>query len=317
MIERLRARLETVYGHLDRRLGGVPSLLVRTALAFVRDDGPLVARSIAYYALFTIFPAVLAFIVVSSWVLESEEVQESVAMAISRTMPISADVVAVNIEHLIEARETVGLLALIGLLWSASGVFSALYRGVNRAWGIPKSQLMLSDKVYGLVMMFTVGAFLLLAIAIGPLLGLAGAWRPSLLRLMPGIDAMVSWLSGLVPPLLSVSAFILMYRTMPRTQVKLRDVWLGGLVAGLIWVAGNRIFGWYVGNISMVSVIYGSVGAIIAFLLWCYLSAQILLLGATFTAEFSRWRKAGFPMETRRLSELIAWSPAPVRDEEA
>jgi membrane protein len=56
-------------------------------------------------------------------------------------------------------------------------------------------------------------------------------------------------------------------------------------------------------------VIYGSVGAIIAFLLWCYLSGQILLLGAEFTAEYSRWRLAGRPMETRPLGEWTAdWS---------
>jgi uncharacterized BrkB/YihY/UPF0761 family membrane protein len=50
-------------------------------------------------------------------------------------------------------------------------------------------------------------------------------------------------------------------------------------------------------------------GAIIAFLLWCYLSGQIILLGAEFTAEYSRWRRAGRPMETRPLNEWLAgWS---------
>mgnify|MGYP000975579057 CR=1 FL=1 len=263
-MERLLARLDTLYGRLDRRLGGAPSLLVRTVLAFTRDDGPLIARSIAYYALFAVFPALLAFIVVSSSVLESKEVQESVMVAVSRAVPISADVVAVNIERLIEARETVGLAALIGLLWSSSGVFSALFRAVNRAWGIPRSQLVLSERVYGFVMMFAVGAVLLLDISIGPLLSLARAGRLSSVSRMVGIGAVVGWLAGLLPPLLSVSAFMLMYRTMPRAHVRWRDVWLGGVIAGLIWEAGKRLFGWYVGNLFVFSVIYGSVGAIIA-----------------------------------------------------
>ena len=84
---------------------------------------------------------------------------------------------------------------------------------------------------------------------------------------------------------------------MPRTHVGWRDVWLGGLIAGLIWDAGKEIFTWYVGNVADYDAIYGSVEAIIAFLLWCYLSGQIILLGAEFTAEYSRWRRAGRPVE--------------------
>ncbi|MEJ2732985.1 MAG: YihY/virulence factor BrkB family protein [Anaerolineae bacterium] len=316
--ERLQTRLENVYARLDRRLGGRLSLLVRTALAFDQDDGPLVARSLAYYALFAVFPAILALIVVASAVLESEEVQESVMTLLSQYLPITQDVVAANIEHLLGARETVGLFALVGLVWSASGLFSAIFRSVNRAWGIPKSRLVLSEKLYGLAMIFLVGMFFLLTLVIGPIASLVRAWREPLLGWQPsaplvawlGSSRLAGWLLALVPALLSVGAFILMYRTMPRTRVRWRDVWLGGLVAGLIWEAGKQIFTWYISNFASYNVIYGSVGAIIVFLLWCYLSGQLLLLGAEFTAEVSRWRRAGRPVETRPLREWMAdWSP--------
>ena len=312
--KRLQTWLEKSYAHLDQRLGGRLSLLVRTALAFDQDDGPLVARSLAYYALFAVFPAILALIVVASTVLESEEIQESVMTLLSQYLPITQDVVAANIEHLLGARETVGLLALVGLIWSASGVFSAIYRSVNRAWGIPKSKLVLSEKLYGLLMIFILGTLLLLTLSIGPFVNLVRTWRLSVVGweplVHPATDRLVSWFSTVVPPLLSVTVFILMYRTMPRTRVRWRDVWLGGLITGLIWEAGKQVFAWYVGNFASYSVIYGSVGAIIAFLLWCYLSGQLLLLGAEFTAEVSRWRRAGRPVETRPLSEWMAdWSP--------
>ena len=98
----------------------------------------------------------------------------------------------------------------------------------------------------------------------------------------------------------------LLYRTTPRTRVTWGDVWLGGLIAGLVWEGGKRIFAWYVSNIAAYSVIYGSLGAIIALLLWSYLSAQILLLGAEFTVVYSRWRRAGRPLETRALAVWMA-----------
>jgi membrane protein len=304
--ERLKARLEKLYARLDRRLGGRLSLLVRTALAFGQDDGPLAARSIAYYALFAVFPAILALIVVAGAVLESEEVQESVTALVEQYAPIALDVVEVNIEQLLAMSKTVGLIALVGLLWSASGVVSALFQAVNRAWGVPNSRLVLSARLYGLAMIAVVGAFFLLALSIGPIVSLAQAWRP---LAQPGADRLVSGLSALAQALFSACAFILIYRTMPRTRVGWRDVWLGGLIAGLIWEGGKQIFTWYVGNVANYSAIYGSVGAIIAFLLWCYLSGQILLLGAEFTAEYSRWRRAGRPIETRPLGEWMAdWS---------
>ncbi|MGD8466661.1 MAG: YihY/virulence factor BrkB family protein [Anaerolineae bacterium] len=318
-LERLQARLDKWYARLDRRLGGRLSLLVRTALAFDQDDGPLMARSLAYYALFAVFPAILALIVVASAVLESAEVQESVMALVVQYMPIAQDVVVANIEQLLKARETVGLIALVGLIWSASGVFSAVFRSVNRAWGIPKSRLVLSEKLYGLAMMFVVGTFFLLTLSIGPVVNLARAWRIPVLGWQPaaplavqaGADRLVGWLSALVPPLLSVGAFILMYRTMPRARVRWRDVWLGGLIAGLVWEAGKQLFTWYVGSFAEYNVVYGSVATIIVFLLWSYLSAQIFLLGAEFTAEYSRWRRAGRPLETRPLRAWLAdWSPA-------
>jgi hypothetical protein len=75
-LEKLQAQLETLYGALDWRLGSAPSLLVRSALAFGEDDGPLVARSIACYTLFAVVPAILALVVVVSAVLNTEEIQE-------------------------------------------------------------------------------------------------------------------------------------------------------------------------------------------------------------------------------------------------
>ena len=313
--ERLKARLEKLYARLDRRLGGRLSLLVRTALAYGQDDGPLAARSIAYYALFAVFPAILALIVVASAVLGSEEVQASVMALVEQYMPIAADAVAANIEQFLAMSGTIGLIALVGLIWSASGVASAIFRSVNRAWGIPPSRLALSAKLYGVAMMCVVGALMLVAVSIGPIVSLVQAWQAAVLESQPSAepatDLLVSWLSALAPVLLSVCAFVLMYRTMPRAKVRWRDVWLGGLIAGLIWSVGQEIFVWYVSNLADYDEIYGSVEAIIVFMLWCYLSGQILLLGAEFTAEHSRWRRAGRPMETRPLHEWTAgWSPS-------
>jgi uncharacterized BrkB/YihY/UPF0761 family membrane protein len=142
-LEHLQTRLETLYARLDRRTGGRLSLLVRIALAYLQHDGPLMARSLAYFALFALFPAILALVVVASTVLTSEHVQSSLISLVARIMPMAVDVVATNIEQLLRMRQTVGVLALLVLLWSASGVFKAIFSSVNRAWGVPQMGLAL------------------------------------------------------------------------------------------------------------------------------------------------------------------------------
>jgi membrane protein len=314
VIERIQEHLESLYARLDRRSGGRLSLLVKTALAFDQDDGPIVARSMAYYALFAIFPALLALIVVASSVLDSAQVQDTVTDFVTQYMPIALEFVEDNIKQMLAMRETVGLVALVGLIWSASGVFSAAFRAVNKAWGVPKSKLFFSQKLYGLTIVLIVGVLFVATTAFSAGLSIMREWNLSILGWQPfsepGSRRLVTWLGTLVPAVMAALAFMLMYRTMPQTKVKWREVWLGGLIAGLVWEVGKQLYAWYLANFATNNVVYGSVGAIIGFLLWAYLSAQIFLVGAQFTVVQTDWRRAGCPIETRPLGEWMAdWSP--------
>jgi membrane protein len=229
--QRLKRRLENLYARLDRRLAGSLSLLVRTGLAFGRNGGPLAARSIAYYAVFAVFPALLALLAVASAVLGSEEAQASVMALVAEYAPMASEVVAANIDQLLAMSGTVGLIGLVGLIWSASGVASALFQAVNRAWGVQGGRLVLSARLYSLALLFVVGALLLLGLSIGPIVTFVRTWQLSVLGWQPSAEpaggGLASWLSSLTPALFSVGAFILLYRTMPRTRVGWRDVWLG------------------------------------------------------------------------------------------
>lgn len=317
---RLQAWLDGVYLRLDRRLGGWLTLFIRTGLAFDQDNGAVISRSIAYYALFSLFPLLLVLISVGSAVLTAGATQETILELVERLIPVAADLVQDNIEQVLEAQSTVGILALLGLVWSASGVFTAMYRAVNRAWGNPKSQLFWSEKLFGLAVVLFFGLVLLATTLYSTILSLLRSWQgaffdwelPAYLQTSQLLD----WLSTLLPPLITAIAFIILYRTIPRNRVTWRDVWLGGLVAGLSWEAARRLYTWYLSNVARYSLIYGSVGAIIGFLLWSYLSAMILLLGAEFTAQHTGWCRAGRPLESRPLSQWMSdWSKeSPVQE---
>jgi membrane protein len=301
--ERLLQRLDGLYVRAERLSGGWLSLLHRTWLAFVQDDGPTMARSIAYYALFSVFPLLLAIIALSSSILASEEAQNAILDLVEQYLPVAIPLVEQNIKQVLGSRGTIGVLALAGLLWSASGVFRVIYHAVNRAWGNEKPGPVWAQRFYALTMIVAIGFLLLVTPFFSAVLSFVRGWQVPILGWHPFADPVVGrllgWLSALVPTLLSVAIFALVYRTMPRAPVSWRDVWPGGVAAGLIWEAAKQLFAWYLSSFARYNLVYGSVGAIIAFLLWSYLSAQILLLGAEFTAEYSRWRRNGHRIESR------------------
>ena len=312
-MDRIGRWLDRLYFGIDRRLKGWPTLLVRTGLAFTQDEGAIVSRSIAYYALFSLFPLLLVLISVVSSVLADESALQAVIDLLESILPISTGLARRNIEQVLAARGTVNLVAGLGLVWSASGVFTAIYRAVNRAWGNPKSRMFWTGKLFGLSVVFVAGLVLLASTLVSTSVSVLQSWEGTIFGWQPfsGPEIAALWgrLSVFVPPLISVVTFMVLYRTIPLNRVTWRDVWLGGLIAGLIWEAARQIYAWYLANVATYSLIYGSVGAIIGFLLWAYLSAMILLLGAEFTAQHATWRQSGSPVESAPLSQWVRdWS---------
>ena len=85
--------------------------------------------------------------------------------------------------------------------------------------------------------------------------------------------------------LLPALVFGLIYYFVPNVKVLVKDIWLGGLITGLLWDAGFKGFAWFVRDVSQFTRIHGSIATVIVFLLWIYFSAVILLWGVEFTAS--------------------------------
>jgi membrane protein len=88
--------------------------------------------------------------------------------------------------------------------------------------------------------------------------------------------------------LIVVLGFI--YYFVPNAKVRFRHVWIGAVLTGLVWKGAFAGFSWYIGDVSQLNRIHGSIAAVVIFLFWIYVSAVILLYGVQFTAAYGRLR---------------------------
>jgi membrane protein len=291
---RLRKRAGRIYTSADRKLGGWLSLLCATGREFQNDDGATMAAAIAYYALFSFFPVVLLMITVSSFFFSSATAQREVIAWAELYIPASGDLVRANIGQILRVRGTVSIVALLGLLWSGSGVFTALDRAVNRAWNVTELRPFWQQKLLAFSMIVGAGALLLVSIVSTTFFNVIRRLRLPL----TGWHLFGKWLmvpdllSTLLPVTLTILIFLLIYRMLPGTTVRWSDVWLGALLTGLGWEVAKYLFTWYLANFASYNLVYGSVALLIAFLAWSYYTGLILILGAEFTAEYAKTRRA-------------------------
>jgi len=244
------------------------------------------AAGVAYYALLSLFPLLLGLISLYGLFLSSESVQEQLLDFFRDNFPGSIDWIERNIEDVIRLRGVVGALSLVLLLWSGSRLFSAMRLVVNRAWGIQKGRPFHIGKLIDVSMVLGIGVLAFLSLAATTAIQAAS---PHV-----GLLATVALNFGrLLPFLMNLAIFLIIYKFIPNTKTLWRYVWPGALVAAVVAELAKSLFALYLREFANYDSLYGSLGSVIALLVWVYISALILILGAEFTSEYSRFKNRG------------------------
>jgi membrane protein len=112
-----------------------------------------------------------------------------------------------------------------------------------------------------------------------------------------GLDGVVGFLSRVASNVIAISTLVIatswLYRFAPSMPRRWKRVWPGAMLATTLWSLATLGFGWYVRNIGSYNIMYGSIGAAIALLVWMYLLSLIALLGCAYNAEMERLKKEG------------------------
>jgi len=277
--------------------------LWRGFTGFYNSSDMTFAASIAYYALLSLFPFfLLVFAILGSVTADATE-RTSVLTFVLRYFPRQFGFVTAQLDALQGSRIKLGTAGSILMIWAAMGFFGAISNAVNYAWGVEKQPSYLKHKLIAFLMLITASLLLLAALALLSASSVVGAsWFSHVLTRSPGLLVLRSVAVQWAPTLLFIIVVGLIFYFVPNANVRFRDVWEGAIITGLLWRGALKAFSWYLRDLSRFSV-HGSIAAVVAFLIWVFVSAVILLYGAEFTAAYARLR--------RRRPEDVPAAPTP------
>lgn len=254
-----------------------------------------IAKGAAYSGLLSFIPVLTA----TATLLIQFNAQR-VSQVISRFLfiavpPGTEDMVQYSFTVRGERPVSVLVIATLVSLWAASGLMASLMEGFQATYRLPAGRPFVQQRMVAVLLVLIAAAP---AIAASSLL-VAGDrienWALRALGLIPEgaiLRGPLLIVSSLVRYSLAVGASVIaaagMFYVGPNRKQTWRHVWPGAFVTTLLWLIATVVFGWYVRNIANYNVMYGSVGAVVALIVWMYVLAVVALLGCAYNAERER-----------------------------
>ncbi|MBB3017264.1 membrane protein [Microvirga lupini] len=265
---------------------GWKDILWRTYEEFGKDRVMSVAAGVTYYALLAIFPAIAALVSLYGLFADPVSLQDNLN-TLSGVLPGGAlDIIREQVTRIAsQGGGALGLSFIIGLvisLWSANAGMKAVFDALNIVYDEEEKRSFI--KLNAMSLSFTLGAIVFIILSVTGIIVL-----PIVLDFI-GLGSSLEWLLSLArwPILLLVVVFglSLIYRYGPsRDKAEWKWVTPGGIIAAVLWLAVSMLFSWYVANFGSYNETYGSLGAVIGFMTWIWISSVVVLLGAEINAE--------------------------------
>ena len=271
-------------------------VMKRSLKKFKADNCTDWAAALTYYAVLALFPAMIVLVSLIGLVSDGQHTINTLLDMVRGLGPKTAvDSLKGPITDVVQQRSAAGpllILGLLGALWSASGYVGAFTRAANVIYRVEEGRRFY--KLKPLQVLITLVCLVLVAIvAIG--LVVSGPVAKSVGNVIgAGGTAVTVWNYAKWPVLLLVVCLLLslLYWVAPNVkQPRFRWFTIGGLLALVVWVIASVAFGFYVANFGSYNKTYGSLGAVIIFLVWLYLTNCAILLGAEVNAEVERGRE--------------------------
>jgi len=270
----------------------IQAFIKEVLLEYSRNKGSLFAAATSFYGLISLVPLLLLGISVFGHLVGSEAARREVTDAVRQFIPVGTHELEVRLAELSKQSRIFGGLGIIALAWAASQVFAILHQVINIAFEVEEGPGLIRTKIVSFAMLLFAGLLFGLSIGVTTLLTAVRRFDISIWGLTSqSLDPIWGLASVTLTFLLSVLAFILIYRFLPGGNVGRLGPVVGGIAAGVLFEFAKYAFRWYVTNIANYNAVYGSLGSIVALVLWIYYVAVITVLCAEVASVYSRYER--------------------------
>jgi membrane protein len=299
-------------------MGRFVEVAIRAVKGFTGDKSNIAAAGITYFALLSIFPLLLLALGVFGFFVTDPEDQRQLVDRLINELPLDADSGRDDLEQTItsiaSARGALGIFGLLGLLYSGSALFTAIRTALNGVFRAEKARPFVLGKLVDIGLVATFGLLVTLSIGASFAISLAARFSEELV----GEDAatlvarLLTLAYFLLPPLISLTVFLLLYAIVPARNVTFKEALPGALAAMLLFETLKVGFTQYVAAFGNYDATYGALGFVIILLMFIYFSSQVMLLGAQ-VARANAEVKAEWPLEPgESQAELLQEKVRPI-----
>ncbi len=279
-----------------------PLAVVRQTVAeFGQDNGPTLAAAIAYYTLLSIFPLILGLLALFGAFISDPATQSQLIADVAGLFPGAASLIEQTVAEVVRGRQAAGIVATLGLVWSASGVFGGINQALNQIWKVHEQRNAVANALLAVGLVFGVGVIFVASLLVSTAIQVATSFDLPVLGISLGsVPGLLALIGVIVPVFFAFGVFAFIYRFVPNLKLTWRDVWPGALFASAIFEVGKQAFSWYLGNFAHYNAVYGSIGAVIALVTWAYYAALVILLGAELNHVLAKLRNEAATREAER-----------------
>lgn len=286
---------------IRRTLSSLPSQtrmllgrLVRTASAaggkYTEDRGPQLAAAISYHVLFSLVPLFTFLVSIFALLLQNDARREDLINSLLDRFPLSEEA-GLDLERILSGIPTpasvIGIISIIGFLWSASGMMGSLRIGLTAAFDDGTKRAYFHSKLVDLLLVLAIGALFLLSFGLSVFIHAVERWDSDVADFLSSIGLGEGGVLGTVVPLLvTFVAFASLYHFVPPSKPSMRDVWVGALVGTIAFELVKVGFSFYLATLATYDVVYGSLGSLFAFLFVVYLQSSVVLFCGEFACQW-------------------------------
>ena len=272
-------------------LGAFWFLLKEAGAAWLVDNAPRFGAALAFYTLFSLAPVLIVAVSIAGFIFGEKAAQGEIVRQFQGLMGMQG---ATAIETIIQSTNRHGLgpfsaaLGLVAILIGGSGAFNELQDALDTIWKVDSTTkgfwaATIRQRFFSVGLVVATGFLLLTSLVVTAFLSAAERFASNLLPigvlLLGSVNFVFSF--GMITIL-----FALIFKFIPATVIRWRDVQMGAAVTSLLFTCGKSAIGFYLGHSALTSA-YGAAASLVVFLIWIYYSAQILLFGAELTHVYA------------------------------